>query len=231
MSHRLTIGAFLLLAACSKTPSKEQSEAGRAAAPAAIVPVATEAPAGTYRLDKAHASLVFTVDHVGFSNYTGEFKRFDATLEFDPKNAEAMSVTATIDPSSLDVPSPPEGFVAELLGQGWLDASQFPEMTFKSTAVELTGPQTAKIAGDFALHGVTLPVDIEARYNGGYKGFPPYDPNARIGFSASGSLSRSAFGLVAGLPPEGSTMGVGDTVSFAIEAEFNGPAVEGAVSE
>jgi polyisoprenoid-binding protein YceI len=73
------------------------------------------------------------------------------------------------------------------------------------------------------LRGVTAPVALEVRFNGGYSGFPPYDPNARIGFSAHGTLDRSAFGMIVGIPPQGSTMGVSDSVDFAIEAEFTGP--------
>jgi polyisoprenoid-binding protein YceI len=67
-------------------------------------------PAGTYQLDKSHASLIFSVSHIGFSNYTMSFDSFDATLNLDPAHPEKASVKATIDPRSLDLPSPPEGF-------------------------------------------------------------------------------------------------------------------------
>ena len=48
-------------------------------------------PAGAYTLDKAHASLIFRVNHIGFSNYTRRFKRFDAKLQFDPANKTAIT--------------------------------------------------------------------------------------------------------------------------------------------
>lgn len=205
---------FLFLAACSpNAPGAEENPA----------PAATEAPAGRYTLDKAHASLVFRVDHLGFSNYTGAFKRFDATLDFDPANPEAMRIEATIDPASLDLNAPPEGFLDTLLGPEWFDAGAFPEMTFASTAVALTGPERARVTGDFTLHGVTKPVALDVVFNGGYAGYPPYDPQARIGFSAYGTLKRSDFGIAFGIPEEGSTLGVSDEVDFIIEAELNGP--------
>lgn len=181
------------------------------------------APAGEYRLDKSHASLVFRVSHIGFSNYTGQFSGFDATLQFDPDAPEAMSATATIDVSSLLIPAPPEGFHAELMGPDWFNAGAFPQMTFRSTKVTQTGPRTATVEGALTLLGATAPVTMEAEFLGGYEGFRPYDPNARIGFSAYGTLSRSDFGFTYGLPAEGSTMGVGDAVSFQIDAEFSGP--------
>jgi polyisoprenoid-binding protein YceI len=136
-----------------------------------------------------------------------------------------MRVTATIDPASLetDYPTPEEhDFDAQLRGPEWLDTARFPEITFRSTAVRLTGPDTAQVTGDLALHGVTQPVTLEVKFNGGYAGHP-LDPNARIGFSARGSLKRSEFGIAFGIPPEGTTMGVSDAVEIIIEAEFTGP--------
>lgn len=220
--RRPAILAFLLIAACSPPtpPAARVSPSPPQPAPA---PVATDAPAGRYTLDKSHASLVFQVDHLGFSHYTAGFSRFGAVLDFDPANPAAMRVEATIDPASLVLPSPPEGFVETLLGPDWFAAGDFAAMTFRSTSVELTGPATARLVGEFTLRGVSAPVSLEVRFNGGYAGFPPYDPHARIGFSAHGTLDRSVFGMAAGIPPQGSTMGVSDAVNFAIEAEFAGP--------
>jgi polyisoprenoid-binding protein YceI len=191
----------------------------------AVPAMAADLPAGTYRLDKHHASLTFTVNHLGFSNYTAQFATFDATLELDPANPTAANLEATIDPASLDLPTPPEGFKAELTGPNWLDAAKFPQMTFKSTSVESIGEKSARVTGDFTLHGVTKPVTLEVTFNGGYPGIPDMDPNARIGFSAKGVLKRSEFGLAYGVPAPGTTMGVSDEVQFAIEAELNGPAL------
>lgn len=192
-------------------------------APAAI-------PAGTYTLDKSHASLIFKVNHLGFSNYTARFKRFDATLQFDPANLAASSVMATIDVRSLetDYPEPKKhDFNAQLQNAEWLDAAKFPQMTYRSKKVEAIGANNLRIDGELTLHGITQPVTLEATYNGGYVGHP-MDPHARIGFSAHGSLKRSQFGVAYGIPQPGSTMGVGDDVQIIIEAEFSGPAWAGA---
>lgn len=180
------------------------------------------APAGAYTLDKAHASLVFRINHLGFSNYTGRFAQFDASLQFDPAAPAAAEVTATVEARSLELENPPAGFVASLLGGQWLDAGQFPAISFRSTKVERTGSNTALVTGDFTLHGVTAPITLEATFNGGYAGHP-MEPRARIGFSARGTLRRSVYGISAGIPAPGTTMGVGDLVEVAVEAEFTGP--------
>lgn len=183
-------------------------------------------PAGHYTLDKSHSTITFKLSHIGFSFYTGLFSSFDATLDFDPARLETATLTAMIDVDSLGIPRPPEGFLGELLGPDWLNAGQFPTMTFRSTKVTPTGAQTAQVTGDLNLNGNSVPVTLDVTFNGGYAGIAGFDPNARIGFSAQGSLSRSAFGIEKGLPPEGTTMGVGDRVTFMIETEFTGPALE-----
>ena len=187
---------------------------------AAVAPVSV--PAGSYTLDKTHASITFRVNHLGFSRYTSKFKTFDAQLQFDPNDLCASSVSATIDPRSLDLDNPPPGFVDQLLGEKWLDAAKFPTMTFRSTNVEALADNQARVTGEFTLHGVTKPVVLDVTFNGGYPGHA-MDANARIGFSATGTFLRSDFGITYGIPAPGSAMGVSDQVDIAIEAEFSGP--------
>jgi polyisoprenoid-binding protein YceI len=203
-----------------------------AAAPAdplseGITVPANTAPAGTYALDKSHTNLSFRVSHLGFSHYTADFDKVDGKLQFDPANPSAMTVEATIDPKSLDLNSPPAGFHDQLLGKTWLDAAAFPSISFKSTKVEVTGPRTANVTGDLTLHGVTKPVTLATTFNGGYAA-NAFD-GARIGFSATGVLKRSEFGIASGLPAPGTNFGVSDNVTFTIETEFsNGGPVKAA---
>jgi polyisoprenoid-binding protein YceI len=222
----LMAGAVAVLAACSPPAAKkaEAPAASSAAAPAApATPATPQVPAGDYKLDPAHASLEFKVNHLGFSHYTARFADFDASLKFDPAHPETSSVEATIDPRSLTLNAPPAGFKDDLIGKAWFDAAQYPAITFRSTKVEVTGANTAKVTGDFTLHGVTKPVVLDATFNGGYAGFA-MDPHARIGFSAHGVFKRSDFGMGFGVPAAGTTMGVSDAVEVNIEAEFSGPA-------
>jgi polyisoprenoid-binding protein YceI len=193
---------------------------------APLAPVATAAPAGEYRIDKSHTSILFRVDHLGFSRYTARFLRYDATLQLDPANPSAAQLTATVETASLETDYPdPEtlDFNAMLTGPQWLNAEAHPQMRFVSRRIEMTGPATARIHGDFTLRGITRPLVLEARFNGGYAGHP-YERNARIGFSAHGTLLRSEYGVDLGIPAPGTTMGVSDAVEIIIETEFTGPA-------
>jgi polyisoprenoid-binding protein YceI len=181
-------------------------------------------PAGVYTMDKLHTSLLFRVSHIGFSSYTARFTKLDATLDFDPSNLATSRVNVTIDPSSITADNVPSSFLDMLSGKDWLDAQTYPQMTFRSKSIEITGTQRFRILGELTLHGVTKPVVLDARYNGGYASHP-FEPRARAGFSATGRFKRSDFGIVAGIPAPGTTMGVGDEVEVILESEFTGPAV------
>jgi len=229
------------LAACTQKDAPPQAaiEPAPAAAPAA--PAAETAaepagepsiaaahspnvPAGDYKVDKAHTSLIFRVSHMGFSHFTARFRGVDAQLHFDPRNVTATQLTATVDARSIetDYPDPKYDFNAELQGEQWLNAAKFPEITFRTTQVEDLGNGALRVHGELTLRGVTKPILLEATYNGGYAGHP-MDPQARVGFSAHGVLRRSEFGISGGIPLAGTNMGVGDQVAVTIESEFNGP--------
>jgi polyisoprenoid-binding protein YceI len=187
-------------------------------------PAASTAPVpkGAYTNDKAHSSLLFRVSHMGFSTWTARFTRVDAKLQFDPNDIARSRVEVSVDPRSIAADNVPDGFLQTLAGKDWLDADRFPEMTFRSKSVELTGKNAFLIHGELTMHGITRPVVLDARYNGGYAGHP-FDPHARTGFSAHGALKRSDFGVSYGIPAPGTNMGVGDEVEVIVETEFSGP--------
>jgi polyisoprenoid-binding protein YceI len=204
------------------------SRAAETAAPPATPPMA---PAGQYQIDKAHASLLMRVSHLGFSTYTTRFSRFDAQLTFDPSNIPASKVVTTIDASSFEMDAAPQVCFDIMKGPQMLDTVKFPQIVFKSERIRMTGAKSMEISGTLTLHGVTRPSVLTATFNGGYPGLANMDPHARVGFSAHGSFKRSDFGMTFGIPAPGTTMGVGDLIDYAIEAEFTGPALAAPAAE
>jgi polyisoprenoid-binding protein YceI len=223
--YGLALAIVLLISSCL-TGKKDYNMRPTSNGADVAVKAATELSAGTYKLDRSHASLIFRVNHMGLSRYNVRFKRFDAQLQLDPKNPAEASVTASVDPTSIetDYPDPKKiNFNAVLQGSDWLNAKEFNNITFRSNKVELTGANTARIHGQLTMHGITLPLTLYTMFNGGYASNPMDPEGSRIGFSARGFLNRSDFGISYGIPVEGSNMGVGDVVEFAIEAEFVKP--------
>src|SRR3979409_1432889 len=215
--------AAALVAATLGLPSESSLATESTGAPA-IAAVAVP-PAGTYKLDKSHASLVLRASHMGFSTYTTRFSRFESDLTFDPKNLSASKVLTTIDAASFEMDAAPQMCLDIMKGPQMLDTAKYPQIVFKSESVRVTGAKSMEISGTLTLNGTALPMVLTATYNGGYPGMPNMDPQARIGFSAHGSFKRSDFGITYGLPAPGTTMGVGDLMDFSLEAEFSGPAL------
>jgi len=175
-------------------------------------------PAGaspeTYQLEPTHVDVLFAIDHLGFSSKHGSFRAVAGTLSFDAEHPEASQVSITIKTDSIDTALAKRD--TDLKGEGFFDAAKYPEIEFTSTAVKKTGANTFKVVGNLKLHGVTQPIELQAKLNG--VGKNPFDNKPTVGFSVSGSLKRSDFGITTFLPA------LGDLVSITADAEFNQPA-------
>lgn len=184
------------------------------AAPAALAQAdfstdPASAPAGTYRLDKQHASLTAKVSHLGMSYYTLRFDGLDGSYQYDPARPEATKLQVSIDPRSVDTGDPK--FNQQIADQ-FFDATKYPEIRFVSTVVHSSGEGRGSVTGDLSFHGVTKPVTLDVVYNGGGQG---QEHEQRMGFSATTVIRRSDFGVNNYLPM------VGDDVSLLIEVEFS----------
>jgi polyisoprenoid-binding protein YceI len=173
-----------------------------------------DAPAGVYHLDPHHWSLTFDVDHFGYSRFVMRFDKMTADLDFHPDDPAHSSVSAHIAANSLDTN------VADLdemvRGDDLLDAEHFPEITFVSHQLRVTGKNTGEMDGDLTIHGQTKPVTLTVTFNGGAPN--PLTGKHTLGFSAMGHFSRSAFGLGRWYPA------VGREIQVRIEAEFESEA-------
>jgi len=190
--------------------------AGMGALALLAVPAATAAPilaeSGTYRVENGHTQVVFGIVHLGMSIYYGRFNTVGGTLQFNKAEPANSTVAIAIDTASIDTPS--EKLDDELRAQDAFNVEQFPEASFRSTSIELSGENTGKIAGDLTIRGVTKPVTIEATMIG--SGKHPFTDKFIVGFSGKAAIKRSDFGMT--------TMrwapAVADEVELLIEAEF-----------
>ncbi|HUB85255.1 MAG TPA: YceI family protein [Rhizomicrobium sp.] len=186
-----------------------------AAAPALAQVVTDPAalPAGAYRLETAHSQLLFSIAHLGLTDYYGRFDRLSGTLHFDPHHPERSTVAVSVDPASVDTPS--ADLNSELSGPDVFDTQKFPEATFRSTTVTTTGPSTGQMVGDLTLRGVTRKVTLLVSFSGGAP--DPLSGGTAVGFRATGKIKRSDFGIT-GMRWEPL---VGDDVTLIINAMFD----------
>ena len=178
---------------------------------------AQAAKAPPYKVDTAHTQIIFAVDHMGFSTTHGTFKTFTVDLKFDPAKAAKTTVNVNVDTSSIATGFGPRD--EHLKSPDFFNAAQFPSMTFKSTKTEVTGDNTAKLTGNLTLLGVTKPITLDVKLVD--NGPSPFAPTANVyGFSATGMIKRSDFGMTKFVPAPGGR-GVGDDISFTIGSEIN----------
>ncbi|HEU0117394.1 MAG TPA: YceI family protein [Alphaproteobacteria bacterium] len=166
---------------------------------------------GAYKIDPNHASITFKILHLGFSRYTGRFDKMDGVVNFNSASPEQSSVDITIYPNSIDTNN--AKLEEDLRNDKWFDVIKYPTATFRSTKVERTGPTTGKITGDFTLMGVTHTVVLDTTLIGA--GENTFMKKPVIGFSATGTIRRSDYGLSNFIPM------VSDDVTLEIEAEFD----------
>ena len=165
---------------------------------------------GHYRLDPTEGKITWSVNHRGFSTYIGQFGIVAADLVIDPKDLARATLTAIADTTSISTLN--SKLDAVLQSEDWFDSKQFPQASFKATAVTATGPQTARIDGELTLHGKTAPIVISATFNNA--GVDPVDKLYTVGFDAAAIIRRSAFGISRDVPF------IGDNVTLRLEGEF-----------
>lgn len=166
-------------------------------------------PAGSYDLDPRHASLLVKVSHLGgFSHYTMRFRTLSGGFTYDPANWQASKVSISVDPKSIDT----EDSVFNRTVAGYFEPQKYPVIRFTSTGLSTGEDGKGQLDGDLTLHGVTRPVTLDVEFNGVGPGL--LGAGTRMGFSGSGRIKRSEFGVTGGRPF------AGDTVDLVFEVEF-----------
>lgn len=186
-----------------------------AAAPtpaAATYPANVDLPAGEYRLDPRHASVLFRIRHEGLAWFTARFDTKDATLTLDPSDPTHSHLRASVAPTSVN------SGLTNAQGERSFDQSigralGAETISFTSTAIERTGEHTARITGDLTMNGQTHPAILDATFDGA--AVDPLRNGAQVlGFSAHAVIDRSQWGV------NQWRSFTGDEVQIVIEAEL-----------
>jgi polyisoprenoid-binding protein YceI len=199
-AHVLAAGALAATLALSAVSAEAQAPSRD---PAAV-------KAGTYKVEPYHTQVSFTLSHFGLSEFSGFFSGASGSLTLNPSNPSAnkLDVTIPVDSVLTTVPK----LTGELKGDKWFDAAKYPAAEFVSTKVTLAGKASAIINGTLTLHGVTKPIVLKAHLVGA--GVNPIDKAYTVGFSATGTIKRSTFGVSTYVPY------IGDDVHLTIAGAF-----------
>ncbi|MFK8034987.1 MAG: YceI family protein [Hyphomicrobiales bacterium] len=181
---------------------------------AALIAGALSTPAISaekYVFDASHSQIIFSYDHLGFSTSFGMFSGFEGEAMLDVDNPAASSVTVEFGANTLIAGWKPRA--EHLISADFFNAEVNPLVTFKSTLIETTGDDTAKVTGDLQINGITKPVTLDVKLN--QMGDNPLAGKPWAGFDATTTVLRSEFGM------EKYTPFISDEVKLMISVEMS----------
>jgi polyisoprenoid-binding protein YceI len=171
----------------------------------------TITPTGTWHVDPSHSRLGFAVRHLGISTVHGSFREFEGTLEVGDDLASAKA-RGTVQVNSIDTGQPDRD--GHLLNSDFFDGEKYPEITFESTSIEVSGDNEVKVVGDLTIMGTTKPVELT-----GHIGGVETDPfgNERVGLEVHGEVDRTDFGMKFNIPLDSGAFAMSDRVQLNID--------------
>ena len=163
---------------------------------------------GNYGIDTHHSQLGFTVTHLGISTIRGTFDQYSGALYV---GEDLASTVVAVEAEMASINTGERDRDAHMQGPDFFDTSNHPQMNFRSTSIVESGSGYT-MTGDLTIRGITQPVDFEVTFNG--SNVFPIDQSTHFGFTASGSISRSSFGVSYAVPL------VSDEVKLSLDAQF-----------
>src|SRR3982751_1553425 len=184
----------------------------------ASVPAAAPAASSTWDIDTAHANAGFRVRPLMVSHVRGHLGPVTGTVVIDEQDLSRARVDVSIDARGIDSREPKRD--EHLRSADFLDVTNYPTVTFRSTRVEAPSGAAGdlRVTGDLTIRGVTRPVTLEV------EALPPaiQDPwgNSRRGISAHARINRKDWGLKWNLAIEAGGVAVADEVALEVDAEI-----------
>ncbi|GLZ02794.1 polyisoprenoid-binding protein [Actinomadura sp. NBRC 104412] len=174
--------------------------------------------AGTWTIDPLHSTVGFTIRHLMISKVRGRFGTFEGTLVTGANPLES-TVSATIDLGSIDTGNAQRD--QHVRSADFLDVERHKTMAFQSTGLRATDDGFV-LDGDLSLRGITKPVSLDLEIEGfGPDPFRKDDPfkGARAGFTATGEIDRTDFGVGDRATIPGGNLGLSERIQVVLEIE------------
>ena len=163
-----------------------------------------------WNVDPAHTKVQFTAIHMGVSEVTGEFKKFEGKITSDDENFTNTTIEFTMQVASVSTDNDMRD--THLKSDDFFNAEKYPTITFKSKSFKKIDGNKYILTGDLTMRDITKSVDLAVIYNG--KITDPYG-FLRAGFKVAGKINRMDYNL-----KWNTLMGAGDAV-VSNEISFN----------
>ncbi len=174
----------------------------------------TDEASGTYNFDKAHSSVGFRVKHMGLIEVPGYFRDFTGAISYDVKDVSKSTVEFTAKMESVDTGV--DGRDKHLKAADFFEVEKFPEMTFKSTKVEMKG-KSLIVTGNLTMKGVTKSISFPVTV----AGFLKDERGTKMGAIAETTINRRDFGVNYGKNLPNGTPMLSDDIKVILNIEAN----------
>jgi polyisoprenoid-binding protein YceI len=170
-----------------------------------------------WNIDPDHSVAGFSIRHMMVADVRGTITGITGTILFHPDALERSSVEASMPLSGLTTGNRKRD--EHLFSADFFEAERFPSITFRSTKVEKTGSNRARVTGELAIHGITKAVAMDAEYFGPVKSPADIGGETVIGFFASLTINREDFGIMWNVPLGGDNLMAGREVRITLDIE------------
>lgn len=179
---------------------------------AATVPATLADLNGTWAIDPSHSRIGFVARHAMVTKVRGAFNEFTGNATLDGANPSASSVEVVIDAASIDTRN--EQRDEHLRSGDFLELETYPQITFRSTDVRVTGDDSFDVVGDLTIKDVTRSITVPFEFEGAAQ-----DPfgNVRAGFEGSVAINRKDYGITWNAALETGGVLVSDKITLEFE--------------
>jgi polyisoprenoid-binding protein YceI len=166
-------------------------------------------------MDATHSEMQFKVKHLMITNITGQFNKFEGSVETEGDDFTTAKVNVSADINSISTNN--EQRDGHLKTADFFDAANHPQLNFISDKMEKTDEENYKLHGTFTMRGVSKKIILDAQLGGITK-----DPwgNTRVGFALTGKINRKDFGVSFSMLTETGGIALGEEVKLFLSAQF-----------
>ncbi len=171
----------------------------------------------TYKIDPSHSEVSFKIKHLMISSISGNFGKYDATLQKDATDESFSSAKVSFETDITSISTNNEQRDIHLKSNDFFNAEQYPKLSFVSTSIEKKSAEEFILHGDLTIKDVTKPVELNVDYNGEIT-----DPwgQTRAGFEINGKINRQDFGLTWNALTKAGGIVVGEDVKLHLNIEM-----------
>ena len=169
-----------------------------------------------WSIDQSHTELAFRVRHLMISHVRGVFKKFDASIYTTDKDFSTAEVDIWIDPSSISTGD--EKRDEHLKSVDFLDVTKYKQISFTSSTIGKPDSEgNHELWGELTMKGITKNLKLNVQFNWLMK-----DPwgNEKAGFTVTGKINRSDWGLTWNAALEAGGLMVSEDVNIFCEMEL-----------